>query len=153
MGLGQLRGPSWEIGTRLAAPIRFAIIAHGGLDVCDGEHRWFVMKKTRRRIAEVGTPAASYVSKRTTLGAVWRREAKVPLCYQTSGPPFAKSTRRMGHPLHGLCRRRAGHPRGDLALGVVAGARASRHPRLIDGNLKGVVLVGLSAGWLSNERT
>jgi hypothetical protein len=82
-------------------PNQISIIAHGGLDVCDGGHRWFVMKKVRRRIAEVGSPAASYVSKRATLGAVWRREAKVPLCYQTSGPPFAKSTRRMGHALHG----------------------------------------------------
>jgi hypothetical protein len=30
------------------------IIARGGVDVCDGAHRCFVMKKGRRRIAELG---------------------------------------------------------------------------------------------------
>jgi len=28
-----------------SCPNQISIIAHGGLDVCDGEHRWFVMKK------------------------------------------------------------------------------------------------------------
>jgi len=34
------------------------IIAHGGLGVCDGAHRWFVMKKVRGQIAELGMLAA-----------------------------------------------------------------------------------------------
>jgi len=34
------------------------IIAHGRLDVCDGVHSWFVMKKVRGRIAELGMLAA-----------------------------------------------------------------------------------------------
>jgi len=34
------------------------IIAHGGLEVCDGAHSWFVMKKVRGQIAESGMFAA-----------------------------------------------------------------------------------------------
>jgi hypothetical protein len=45
MGLGQLRGPSWLTGTPLHCPQLVAIIAQGGLEVCDAAHRWFVMKK------------------------------------------------------------------------------------------------------------
>jgi len=48
MDLGQLRGPSWETGTPLNCPNQTAIVALGGLEVCDGGHRSFVMKKGRR---------------------------------------------------------------------------------------------------------
>ena len=45
MGLGQLRGPSWETGTPLDCPNQMAIVALDWLEVCDGAHRSFVMKK------------------------------------------------------------------------------------------------------------
>jgi len=49
MGLGQLRGPSWEAGTLLHCTTQKSIFALGGLDVCDGAHGLIVMKKIRVR--------------------------------------------------------------------------------------------------------
>jgi len=48
MGLGQLRGPSWETGTPLNCNNQMAIVALGGLEVCDGAHWVIVMKKDQR---------------------------------------------------------------------------------------------------------
>jgi hypothetical protein len=45
MGLGQLRGPFWETSIPLDCPIQKDIFAWGGMGVCDGAHRVFVMKK------------------------------------------------------------------------------------------------------------
>jgi hypothetical protein len=58
MGLGQLAGRLGD-GHTSRCPNQISIVAHGGWEVCDGAHRWFVMKKVRRQIAEVKTPAAS----------------------------------------------------------------------------------------------
>jgi len=48
MGLGQLRGPSWETGAPLNCPNQMAIVALRGLEVCDGGHWLVVMKKGQR---------------------------------------------------------------------------------------------------------
>jgi len=47
MGLGQFRGPSWETWTPLDCPSQMAIVALGGLEVCDGAHWLVVMKKVK----------------------------------------------------------------------------------------------------------
>jgi hypothetical protein len=51
MGLGQLRGPSWETGKPLNCPNQVSIVAQGGLEVCDAAHGMFVMKDGRSQIA------------------------------------------------------------------------------------------------------
>ena len=48
MGLGQLRGPFWRTVAPLDCPNQMAIVALGGLEVCDGAHWLIVMKKGRR---------------------------------------------------------------------------------------------------------
>lgn len=59
MAFGRRRGPSLETNTLLPWPIT-SIVAHCGLEVCDGAHRWFVMKKVKtlpqRRHSEPGQP-------------------------------------------------------------------------------------------------
>jgi hypothetical protein len=45
VGLGQLREPSWLTGTARPCHRSISIVADGRLDVCDGAHRIFVMKK------------------------------------------------------------------------------------------------------------
>ncbi len=47
MGLGQFRGVSWLTGTPLSCHRSISIVADGRFDVCDGEHRIFVMKKVK----------------------------------------------------------------------------------------------------------
>jgi hypothetical protein len=44
MALGQLREPSWFTAHLFTAPFSFYCRA---LDVCDGAHWWFVMKKVK----------------------------------------------------------------------------------------------------------
>src|SRR5260370_24057859 len=46
MALGQLRGPSWLAGRDPGYPNPVSIFAHAALDVCDGGHWLFVMKKS-----------------------------------------------------------------------------------------------------------
>ena len=45
IGLGRLRGPSWETGTPLHCSSSGDIVAPVGLEVCDGAHSLDVMKK------------------------------------------------------------------------------------------------------------
>jgi len=52
MGLGQLRGPSWETGTPLNCPNQEFIVAAGGLEVSDGGHWLVVMKNPRGLVAQ-----------------------------------------------------------------------------------------------------
>src|SRR5271157_5704199 len=49
MGLGQLRGPSWEAGTLLHCTTQKSLFALGGMNVCDSAHGLIVMKKIRVR--------------------------------------------------------------------------------------------------------
>jgi hypothetical protein len=48
MGLGQLRGPSCETAALLGCSNQKAIVALGGLELCDGGHWLVVMKKGQR---------------------------------------------------------------------------------------------------------
>jgi hypothetical protein len=63
MGLGQLRGPSWETGTPLNGPNQMTIVALGGLEVCDGAHWPVVMKKVegpvRRGLGQATPPKSA----------------------------------------------------------------------------------------------
>jgi hypothetical protein len=60
MGLGQLRGPSWETWTPLDCPIQMTIVALGGLEVCDGGHWLIVMKKCIQRSVSNGQCIVSH---------------------------------------------------------------------------------------------
>ena len=62
MGLGQVRGPSWETGSLVHCPNQMAIVDWIGEHVCDGTHRWFVMKN---RGSEVKTPPARKLGQST----------------------------------------------------------------------------------------
>jgi hypothetical protein len=62
MALGQLRGPSRKTGAPPNCPNQMAIVALGGLEVCDGGHWLVVMKKSRGpsvRGGEMGSPGPS----------------------------------------------------------------------------------------------
>jgi len=48
VGLEQIRGPAWWTGTPWACYRSIFIVADGRLDVCDGAHWAFVMKKKYR---------------------------------------------------------------------------------------------------------
>jgi hypothetical protein len=48
MGFWQLHWPPLEDGHTSDRSDQIAIIVHCGLEVCDGEHRAFVMKKNQR---------------------------------------------------------------------------------------------------------
>jgi len=75
-------------------PQSVAIVAHGGLEVCDGAHRCFVMKKLHVRFAGVGTPMAPGKCH----GAITR-------------PPILREKHaKDGAPTVRLCRRKAGPP-------------------------------------------
>jgi hypothetical protein len=134
-----------------SCPNQISIIAHGELDVCDGEHRWFVMKKGQASDCRSGNARGVLrLETHDTRGSLAAR-SESPIVLSDLRPTLREKHAKDRAPPAWLCRRRAGHPRVDLALGVVAGARASRYPRLIDRNLKRVVLVRL-VRWLAVER-
>ena len=65
MGLGSFEGASWLTVAPLDCPNQMAIVALGGLEVCDGGHWVVVMKE---RALESGAHAHTFRKRRECVG-------------------------------------------------------------------------------------
>lgn len=75
IGLGRLRGPSWEMGTPLHCSSSGNIVAPVGLEVCDGAHSLGVMKKGWVDGTDAGAPSGRKPSRSIiTSNKIWTRQ-------------------------------------------------------------------------------
>ena len=74
---------------------QIAIIAHGGLGVCDGAHRWFVMKKVRGSAQALRGSGIPGLENRETWGT--RPVPVVEEPWNAPSPTLSHRTRK-GHP-------------------------------------------------------